>query len=225
MVSGVRPTLILILLASSAHAFELRKDRSGETVRWPATVSFVVDRKLDAKLGASGAMQAVQGAVSTWAGAGTQLTVEPGEVDGVKFDGKNQIVVIDDDWPYDADVMAVTVVTVDVTNHRIIDADIAINAAQNQFQVLAPDSKRGGNQVDVQNTLTHELGHALGLQHDMGHPESVMFPMAYAGDVDKRALSADDLAALDALYPLRGMGCSLAGGSPFLLLLALSVAR
>jgi MYXO-CTERM domain-containing protein len=86
----------------------------------------------------------------------------------------------------------------------------------------------------VQNTVTHELGHALGLAHVMDHPEAVMFPMAFDGDVDKRTLSSDDLAGLTALYP-QGLaagagpqlGCSVSGAPSWLaaLLALAAVAR
>jgi predicted Zn-dependent protease len=226
----VKSSLILILLSTSAFAFELRKDRTGATVRWPQAVHFVVDARLDERLGAVGATAAVARALETWKAAGLDVSIEAGEVSGVSYSrtepNRNEIVVIEKDWPYDRDVMAVTVVTVDAATHQIIDADIAINAVENRFSVLGAASTRGGQFVDVQNTLTHELGHALGLQHDSQHPESVMFPMAYAGDIDKRALSADDLAALDVLYPFGDdVGCSVSGGSPFMVLLALSAVR
>jgi hypothetical protein len=124
--------------------------------------------------------------------------------------------------------MAVTIVAVDYANDRIVDADIVLNAAQNRFRVLEPASRRGGAFADVQNTVTHELGHALGLQHEEALQEAVMYPLAFNGDVDKRSLSSDDIGGIDALYPLAGPGpgCSAAGGGPLLLgLLALQLSR
>jgi hypothetical protein len=211
--------LLLLLLSTAASAFELKKDREGDVVRWTGAVNFTVDPDLDHKLHAPGAADAVRAALATWSAAlpGVELTVAPGECDapGYVLRGRNlnTITVIDHDWPYDDGVMAVTIVTVDYQNNRIVDADIVFNAAQNHFKVLDAHSKRGGSFADVQNTITHELGHALGLQH-VEKLDAVMYPMAYNGDVDKRDLTHDELSGLDVLYPLQadpGVGCSASG--------------
>ena len=73
---------------------------------------------------------------------------------------------------------------------------VAHHAFTRDLERVAADSKRGGSKADVQNTLTHELGHALGLQHEADVTDAVMFPIAYDGDVDKRQLSGDDMAGL-----------------------------
>ena len=45
--------------------------------------------------------------------------------------------------------------------YRDNDADIALNTGSHTFRALAADSTPGGPYDDLQNTLTHELGHAL----------------------------------------------------------------
>ena len=55
--------------------------------------------------------------------------------------------------------------------------------------------------MDLQNVVTHELGHAAG----MGHPtddctEETMFRFAGFGETKKRTLEAGDLTGLGKLY-------------------------
>lgn len=231
MRNGIEALLITVLVAANASAFELKKDRDGDVVRWSGAVRFVVDAKLDQALKAPGALEAVKAAVGTWASAmpNVDVSVEAGDVTAAR----STITVIDHDWPYDDGVMAVTLLKVDYANDRIVEADIVFNAAQNRFKVLEPGSMRGGAFVDVQNTLTHELGHAIGLQHEDESVDAVMYPMAYTGEVNKRALSSDDIAGLDALYPLTEaqppLGCSATGATAplalALMLLLVSRAR
>jgi MYXO-CTERM domain-containing protein len=69
---------------------------------------------------------------------------------------------------------------------------------------------------DVQNTITHELGHVLGLMHSDTSADLVMYPSAPPGELTKRTLKDDDRDGLLSLYgtepaanpaPL-AMGCS-----------------
>ncbi len=223
----MRTALVIALTATVAHAYELKKDRDGDVVRWNGPIRLVVDKDLDEKLDAPGALEAVKAAVKTWASAmpNVDVAVEVGDTAAAA----STIGVIDHDWPYDDGVMGVAILKIDYTNNRIVEADVFFNAAQNQFRVLGPDSKRGGRFADVQNTVTHELGHALGLQHEQTREDAVMYPLAYNGDVDKRQLSTDDVAGLDVLYPLTHpessspqLGCSSSSASaPVALALAL----
>ncbi len=73
---------------------------------------------------------------------------------------------------YDASAAAVTTVSYinkkdDPDDGLIVDADIELNSVNNQFveigKTLPPADNR--NQTDLENTLTHELGHLLGLDH------------------------------------------------------------
>jgi MYXO-CTERM domain-containing protein len=67
---------------------------------------------------------------------------------------------------------------------------------------------------DLQNTLTHEIGHFLGLAHPCGsgsgspevpctstYADRTMYPFEVPGEIAKRTLAADDVAGICALYP------------------------
>jgi uncharacterized protein (TIGR03382 family) len=199
--------LLLVLAPAGARAYELKRDSSGQPVRWAGAVQFVVDAQLAERLGAPEAMHATQAAVATvqpYLGS-LAVTLQPGSPDAVGYDSsegghnQSQIVALED-WPYDPETLAVTVVTLDTRNHRIIDADIAFNVAHRRFAVLPPNAQEGGLYDDVQNTLTHELGHAMGLGHNGALPDAVMYPSARRGETRKRALHEDDQAGLAVLY-------------------------
>jgi len=54
--------------------------------------------------------------------------------------------------------------------------------------------------TDVRNTLTHEVGHLIGLDNS-SDPSVVMHGASQLGDVDKRTLKQDDIDGLCAIYP------------------------
>jgi uncharacterized protein (TIGR03382 family) len=81
------------------------------------------------------------------------------------------------------------------------------------------------DRYDVQNAMTHELGHAMGLAHNPNLPASLMYPHSTPGEVSKRALAQDDQDGLNFLYSAVVMpmsspatqGCSATGTAPLAL--------
>ncbi len=207
----IAPVVAVLLVASPVLAFELKRDSTGAPVRWTDEVRFVVEASLPERLGEPSALAAVQRAVEAVSGAAGSLRIraEVGEASGMGYDqapgATNQsVIVVPETWDYDETVLAVTVVTVDVRRHVILDADIAFNAVHRTFRNLgdgaAASTAALGAYDDIQNTLTHELGHAVGLAHSPEVPEAVMYPGARKGEISKRHLSADDRQGLSFLY-------------------------
>lgn len=123
----------------------------------------------------------------------------------------------------------------------IVDADIELNAVNFSVSV---DGQTLGTQSclsDLGNTLTHELGHLLGLEHtclapgdptdrvdDKGAPvpscnaatptiqETTMFNYQMCGETKKATIEADDIAAVCGIYPSsKDPGsCAPVGGDP-----------
>jgi hypothetical protein len=54
--------------------------------------------------------------------------------------------------------------------------------------------------IDLQNTVTHEAGHFIGLAHET-HVAATMNPYSGPGDIAKRTLAQDDVSGLCAIYP------------------------
>ena len=211
----------LIGAPSAAHAYVLEQDHTGHPVRWPnAAVTFSVDPSASNARVTPGALQAAaQSAASHWnAATPVQITVSeaPAHV-AVGYDpdhpaqNQNTITLANDDWAYDDGVVAVTLRTYDYDTHAILDTDIVLNASQHCFAALPADSEPGQSLCDdLENALTHEMGHALGLAHNTTLDTATMYASSQAGEVSKRHLSADDVNGVEAIYD----GAAQADGEP-----------
>jgi hypothetical protein len=102
-----------------------------------------------------------------------------------------------DQWQHDLGAIAITTVTFETNEGRLLDADVEVNDAG--FDFTATD-QCNGSQMDLQNTLTHEFGHVLGLDHTTV-ADATMFPSAPACDTSKRTLADDDIQAICTIYP------------------------
>ena len=136
----------------------------------------------------------------TSASTTTNLTMGQGE----KPDDQNMI-IWREKWPptgtsnglLTKDVPAVTTVMYEQRNGVIFDADIDLNG---QFFYWTTTSDKTKIATDIQNTVTHEIGHLLGLAH-ADKKESTMYAQTYQGETLKRTLHHDDVQGLCAVYP------------------------
>jgi hypothetical protein len=190
---------------------------------------------------------AVAAAAATWSTPAqdcTYLTLSPNFATGVgppaANDGHSTVLFHSKVWchvqadgscpggvEYDASALAVTTDTANTVTGQIYDSDVEVNAVNYQWAdvVLHPELSAD---MDLQNALTHEFGHLIGLDHtcwdpltsttpvhpvdDQGNPVpdcsnpppdvamTTMFPSATAGDIEKRDLAADDRNGLCAIY-------------------------
>jgi hypothetical protein len=138
--------------------------------------------------------------------------------------------------PYQTAAIAITTVTSSTKTGQIVDADMEINAVDKKFvDVVADGDMHAGSDVhDLQNTVTHELGHLIGLDHTCwnqlptGRPvpkdnhgvdspncgagiskeihDATMFAQAVSRETDKRSLEADDIQAVCDIYPVGYQG-------------------
>jgi hypothetical protein len=151
-----------------------------------------------------------------------------------KYDQRNNITFRTQTWcelkddgtcgmPHEPAALAITSVFAHRVYGEILDADVEVNGVTFVWGDLV--TTPNPNQQDLQNALTHEMGHFIGLDHTCvlgngtppqdqnGHPipscaaasatvqATTMFASALPGDVSKRTLEADDRAAVCAIYP------------------------
>jgi len=111
----------------------------------------------------------------------------------------NMIMFQDTRWAYTSqdNTLAKTTVTYDKDTGEILDADIELNHAYNNFTTIDPGE--GEVAYDLQSILTHEVGHFIGLDHT---PANATMNAGYTeGTTGQRILASDDEEAACAAYP------------------------
>jgi MYXO-CTERM domain-containing protein len=232
------------LAARPAAAYVRYKTDSGLPFYWPQSCVFItaypndltdmpVDQTVNAATQAAAAWSKEQ---NTCAFLELTVSSSDGPTPTAKFDSYNNLIFRKDSWcrstdppgtcSYDPSALAITSVFVATATGKIRDADIEVNAKNFVWADVTMDMTRG--KQDLQNALTHEMGHLIGLDHtcylpgsslprpidnagnpvpncDMAPPDvqaTTMFASAEAGDISKRTLAPDDQQAVCDIYPV-----------------------
>lgn len=99
---------------------------------------------------------------------------------------------------HDSHALALTLIWHDKKTGEILDVDMELNGGAGTF-TDCDKTKCSGAQIDLQNTVTHEAGHLLGLGHSTV-PGSTMQASTTSGpEISKRSLEDDDKAGYCAL--------------------------
>lgn len=117
-------------------------------------------------------------------------------------------------WDHGDGVIALTTSTYSTRTGHVLDSDIELNASQPGgspgflFTTVSSPPCQGTEStacaaVDVQNTLTHEIGHVIGLDH-VATPGSTMEATAPPGETSKRIIDAGSAEGFCGIYP-RGL--------------------
>ncbi len=100
---------------------------------------------------------------------------------------------------HDPRAYAVTLVWHDRRSGEIWDVDMEINEQRGPYTVCPPSGCSPGV-VDLQNVVTHEMGHYFGLAHTPDDRLATMWGSAEPNETFKRDLQPDDIEGICAVY-------------------------
>ncbi|MCB0309267.1 MAG: matrixin family metalloprotease [Bdellovibrionales bacterium] len=221
--------LVALSLAffSSSHAFNLISF-DGKPTKWGnSRINYIVDSRgspdfsngCDSDGPCETERTAIQKAFASWANVpGVNLTFgenRPQAISSTGYDGQNSITFVSENWGGlsfrpPAGALAVTITTYRLSDSQIVDADMHFNNQYFTWGVVNTASEQKSSRVvDIQNVAAHEIGHFLGLGHssenyaesDMSLYLATMFFASGPGETFRRTLRADDIAAIQHLYP------------------------
>jgi len=216
------PAVRLVLLALAAwlqtgYAWYLMQD--GTPLRWYCDeIPVFWDQALCADVSAEDAEAAIRNSLQAWNGVECPhpRLVEGGAVQGVPpFEGSppkqtgNNLLIFEDDTAWAVGdgktpgVIALTTILYDTRTGAV--GSFAMEFNDGAFRFGTDGNPRD---MDLQNTMTHELGHVLALDHStedcqrpIGAP--TMCFSAPSGETAKRTLEQDDRKGLCSLYQQR----------------------
>jgi hypothetical protein len=219
----------------------------GKSLYWESGCAFItVDSAGTTAIAGDGEFAVIDASIATWNNGTASCSYFKVVNEGTKAvevgnDKVNVIKFRDTTWgrpaigsdparAYDANAQAITTATfIDSPGNSrdgaIVDADIELNGVNFAISVGGVSLKQG-SKAELQNTLTHELGHLHGLEHtcrlgndpqrvdNLGNAvpactgndpprirDSTMYPTAAPGETSKEMLSADDIQAICDIYP------------------------
>jgi hypothetical protein len=110
-------------------------------------------------------------------------------------------------WDHSDGTIALTTVTYSTKTGVAADADIELNAADFLLTAVSSPPCDEGREMatcvayDIQNTMTHEIGHVVGFAHVLSDPNSLMYPTAPVGETAKRAIDPGTATGFCTTYP------------------------
>lgn len=190
---------LYFLTLSTASAWEVKLNSMGEENKWfTAPVKFMINPEGKHGLDPSEAESAIQKAAEEWdcTKYGGYLYYDysgTSKITAATHDDGEQVVSFADTWTDDPDLLALTYVW-SAEGGEIIHFDMRINSHHYNWT-----TDGAGETHDLQNAMTHEFGHALGLSHSE-ELESSMAATAFPGEITKRDLHQDDIEGFTYIY-------------------------
>ena len=190
----IATTIVCALLGVAATQAYIRITLGGKTLKWSSsTISYNIHTAGSDDISDNSHIPAIEHAFQSWSdvsgsninlvrGADTASGSTGGSGHTITFDETNSSGF----FPSGSGIVAITPITYMLADGRITDADILFNG--NQF-TFSTDQTPGT--FDVQDVLTHEVGHFIGLDHSPV-VSGTMWPYVSQTQWLHRSLSQDD---------------------------------
>ncbi|MCB9727729.1 MAG: matrixin family metalloprotease [Deltaproteobacteria bacterium] len=206
---------LLCLATSPAFAYSVGVF-GGVPIRWQSsTVSFLVQAAGSDDLTPAKTDIAINNAMATWNDlacsdlllkrVGDAPNPKSNLLAGANPNGLNEVQWLEDSsWTFGKWVLGVTAPLTNSSGH-ISEADIAFNGYKQQWSI------NGDGRIDVESVAVHEIGHAFGLNHNLGPYDESDLPTMHPSvlpNLQSRTLSADDTKAACYLYPVAQYACA-----------------
>jgi hypothetical protein len=241
VLSGFLLALVLAVAGAARAYVRTTTTKSGVPVQW--TIDCIVmqpDARGSQDVAPETVQATLQRSIDNWTsrtGSCPGLALSQHQPHGaldVADDGINAVIFRDAMWPHDPSAIGLTtVVYVDLPGQigdgTLLDADIELNGVNYTFSTDPANATARPNTmvIDLESTMTHELGHVQGLAHtcwdhvtaappvdNSGNPipdcngplpasivTTTMYPYyGQTGDISKRTLSADDVSGVCEVY-------------------------
>ena len=187
--------ITMFLMSSFAHAWNVKTNNSGQVLHWKnAPIHYSINTDGTHDLSAEAVDNAINQAANAWNNNKTQMIFD-GETKktGADYSDGVQSIVFKDNWTEDPSVLAITY-TWSTEDGEIVHFDMEINAEDHEWSTTGDSDKQ-----DLMNAITHEFGHAIGLDHSQD-TNATMAPDSLVGETSKRDLNSDDLAGYEHIY-------------------------
>jgi MYXO-CTERM domain-containing protein len=224
MKSMLTAVVLVCLATGPALAFSVGVS-NGVPVRWKSsTVSFKVQAIGSDDLTPVKTDLAIDAALATWnvlscsdlvvQRTGDAPNPKSNLLAGANPNGINEVQWLEDaTWSYGKWVLGVTA-PLTTGGGSITEADIAFNGYKQKWSI------NGDGRIDVESVALHEIGHAFGLNHNLGPYDESDLPTMHPSvlpNLASRSLSPDDASAVCFLYPAKPYSCSGDADCPMIL--------
>ena len=187
-------------LSSSAHAWEIKTTNNGKPLHWQQSDIPFYFNPNNSGLSSQEISDAFDKSAQEWSYHFVNLQ-NKGETNksNIDYQDGEYVILFEDDWNEDPEILALSY-TWSNSSGEIVHFDIEVNSEHFTWGTNGNTERH-----DLQNTLTHELGHVIGLDHSSVHDAS-MAPYSTIGETSKRELHLDHKEGHEFIYnhPIEG---------------------